>query len=170
MGVKDYKEKVLWKFRFVVIMVSDIVSRGEKEDKSGKFLVEEFEKVGYERVFYKVVLDEKMEIIGVVVDVFCVGVDVVVIFGGMGILSRDVIIESFRLFFDKEFLFGDIFRFVSYEEIGIVVIMMRVIGGIIRSLGRVMVVFCFLGSFGVVKIGVKFILVEVGYVLKYGCE
>ncbi len=53
------------KFKFAVITVSDTASRGgEKEDKSGKFLVEELEKAGHEKVLYRIVPDEKMEIIG----------------------------------------------------------------------------------------------------------
>ncbi len=86
-----------------------------------------------------------MEIIGAVVDAFRAGADVVVTSGGTGgIASRDVTIESLRPIFDKELSFGgDIFRLVSYEEIGTAAIMTRATGGIIRSSGRAMAVFCF---------------------------
>lgn len=170
MGVKDHKEKAPRKFKFAVITVSDTASRGEKEDKSGKFLVEELEKAGHERVLYKVVPDEKMEIIGAVVEAFRAGADVVVTSGGTGIASRDVTIESLKPLFDKELSFGDIFRLVSYEEIGSAAIMTRATGGIIRSSGRAMAVFCLPGSLGAAKTGVKLILAEAGHVLEHGRE
>ena len=46
MGVKDHRERAPRRFRFAVVTVSDTASRGEKEDKSGKFLVEELERPG----------------------------------------------------------------------------------------------------------------------------
>lgn len=170
MGVKDHKEKSPRKFKFAVITVSDTASRGEKEDRSGKFLIEELEKAGHEKVLYKVVPDEKMEIIGAVIDAFRAGADVVITSGGTGIASRDVTIESLRPLFDKELSFGDIFRLVSYEEIGTAAIMTRATGGIIRSSGRAMAVFCLPGSLGAAKTGVKLILAEAGHVLKHGRE
>ncbi|WP_456367868.1 MogA/MoaB family molybdenum cofactor biosynthesis protein [Thermococcus sp.] len=170
MGVSEHRKKSPKKFRFAVITVSDTASRGEKEDKSGKFLVEELEKAGHERVLYRVVPDEKMEIIGAVVDAFRAGAEVVVTSGGTGIASRDVTIESLRPLFDKELSFGEIFRLLSFEEIGTAAIMTRATGGIIRSSGRVMAVFCLPGSLGAAKTGVKIVLAEAGHVLKHGRE
>jgi molybdenum cofactor biosynthesis protein B len=170
MGVKDHKEKAPKKFKFAVVTVSDTASRGEKEDKSGKFLVEELKKAGHEKVLYRIVPDEKMEIVGAVVDAFRAGAEVLVTSGGTGITSRDVTIESIAPLFDKEFSFGDIFRLVSYEEIGTAAMITRATGGIIRSSGRVMAVFCLPGSLGAAKTGIKLILAEAGHILKHGRE
>ncbi|ASJ02796.1 molybdenum cofactor biosynthesis protein [Thermococcus profundus] len=170
MGTEEHKKKAPKSFKFAVITVSDTASRGEKEDKSGKFLVEELEKAGNERVLYKIVPDEKMEIIGAIVDAFRAGADVVVTSGGTGIARRDVTIESLRPLFDKELSFGDIFRLVSYEEIGSAALMTRATGGVIRSSGRAMAVFCLPGSLGAAKTGIKLILAEAGHVLKHGRE
>ncbi len=170
MGVEDHKEKAPKRFKFAVVTVSDTASRGEKEDKSGKFLVEELEKAGHERVLYQVVPDEKMEIIGAVVDAFRAGAEVVVTSGGTGITSRDITIESLRPLFDKELSFGEIFRLASYEEIGTAAMITRATGGIIRSSGRAIAVFCLPGSLGAAKTGIKLILSEAGHVLKHGRE
>jgi molybdenum cofactor biosynthesis protein B len=170
MGVKDHKEKAPKRFRFAVITISDTASRGEKEDESGKFLVEELEKAGHERILYRIVPDEKMEIIGAIVDAFRAGAEVVVTSGGTGITSRDVTIESIKPLLDKELSFGEIFRLLSYEEIGTAAMMTRATGGIIRSSGRVMAVFCLPGSLGAAKTGIKIILAEAGHVLKHGRE
>ncbi|MDV3104404.1 MogA/MoaB family molybdenum cofactor biosynthesis protein, partial [Thermococcus waiotapuensis] len=151
MGVEEHKENAPKKFRFAVVTISDTASRGEKEDTSGKFLVEELERAGHERVLYEIVPDEKMEIIGAIVDAFRAGADVVVTSGGTGITSRDITMESVRPLFDKELSFGEIFRLVSYGEIGTAAVMTRATAGIIKSSGRVMAVFCLPGSLGAAK-------------------
>ncbi|WP_457741585.1 MogA/MoaB family molybdenum cofactor biosynthesis protein [Thermococcus sp.] len=171
MGAEEHKREAPKKFRFAVITVSDTASKGEKEDKSGKFLLENLEKAGHERVLYKVVPDEKMAIVGAIVEAFEKGADVVVTSGGTGIASRDVTIESIRPLLDKELTgFGEIFRLLSYEEIGTSAIMTRATAGIIRSHGRAMAVFCLPGSLGAAKMGIKVILREAGHVLKHGRE
>ncbi|ASJ07202.1 MogA/MoaB family molybdenum cofactor biosynthesis protein [Thermococcus pacificus] len=171
MGAEEHKRKALRRFKFAVVTVSDTASRGEKEDKSGKFLVEELEKNGHEKVYYAVVPDEKMEIVGAVISAFRAGADVVVTSGGTGIAQRDVTIESIRPLFDKELTgFGEIFRLLSYEEIGTAAVMSRATAGIIKSSGRAMVVFCLPGSLGAAKTGIKIILNEAGHVLKHAGE
>ena len=171
MGVEEHKKSAPKKFNFAVITVSDTASRGEKEDQSGKFLVEELQRNGHECVLYKVVPDEKMAIIGAVVDAFEAGADVVVTSGGTGITSRDITIESVRPLFDKELTgFGEIFRLMSYEEIGTAAVMTRATAGVIRSSGRAMAVFCLPGSLGAAKTGIGIILKEAGHVLKHGRE
>ncbi|NJE06581.1 MogA/MoaB family molybdenum cofactor biosynthesis protein [Thermococcus sp. M36] len=171
MGAEEHKKKAPKRFKFAVITVSDTASRGEKEDKSGKFLIEEMEKAGHERVYYSVVPDEKMEIIGALVEAFKAGADVVVTSGGTGVAPRDVTIESIRPLFDKELTgFGEIFRLMSYEEIGTAAVMSRATAGIIKSSGRTMVVFCLPGSLGAAKTGIKIILNEAGHVLKHAGE
>ncbi|AEK72199.1 molybdenum cofactor biosynthesis protein B [Thermococcus sp. 4557] len=171
MGAEEHKRKAPKKFKFAVITVSDTASRGEKEDKSGKFLVEELEKAGHEKVYYAVVPDEKMAIIGAVVEAFRAGAEVLVTSGGTGITSRDVTIESIRPLLDKELTgFGEVFRLLSYEEIGTAAVMTRATAGIIRSSGRTMAVFCLPGSLGAARTGIKIILKEAGHVLKHGRE
>ncbi len=81
-------------------------------------------------------------------------------------------IESVRPLFDKELTgFGEVFRLLSYEEIGTAAVMTRATAGIIRSSGRAMAVFCLPGgSLGAAKTGIKIILREAGHVLKHGRE
>ncbi|WP_297418994.1 MogA/MoaB family molybdenum cofactor biosynthesis protein [Thermococcus sp.] len=171
MGVEEHKRKAPRRFKFAVVTVSDTGSRGEKEDTSGRFLLEELEKAGHEKVYYTIVPDEKMEIVGAVVNAFRAGADVLVTSGGTGIAPRDITIESIRPFFDKELTgFGEIFRFLSYDEIGTAAVMSRATGGVIKSSGRAMAVFCLPGSLGAAKTGIKIILNEAGHVLKHAGE
>ncbi|WP_297464360.1 MogA/MoaB family molybdenum cofactor biosynthesis protein [Thermococcus sp.] len=171
MGVEEHRGKAPKRFKFAVVTVSDTASRGEKEDKSGRFLIEELEKAGHERVYYAVVPDEKMEIVGAVVNAFRAGADVLITSGGTGVAPRDVTIESVRPLFDKELTgFGEIFRLLSYEEIGTAAVMSRATAGIIKSSGRAMAVFCLPGSLGAAKTGIRIILNEGGHVLKHAGE
>ena len=171
MGAEEHKRKAPKRFKFAVVTVSDTASRGEKEDKSGRFLIEELEKAGHEKVYYTVVPDEKMEIVGAVVNAFRAGADVLVTSGGTGVAPRDVTIESVRPLFDKELTgFGEIFRLLSYEEIGTAAVMSRATAGVIKSSGRVMAVFCLPGSLGAARTGIKIILNEAGHVLKHAGE
>ncbi len=171
MGAEEHKRMAPRRFKFAVVTVSDTASRGEKEDESGRFLIEELEKTGHEKVYYTVVPDEKMEIVGAVVNAFRAGADVLVTSGGTGVAPRDVTIESVRPLFDKELTgFGEIFRLLSYEEIGTAAVMSRATAGVIKSSGRVMAVFCLPGSLGAARTGIKIILNEAGHVLKHAGE
>ncbi|NJE79648.1 molybdenum cofactor biosynthesis protein B, partial [Thermococcus sp. GR4] len=154
MGAEEHRKKAPKKFKFAVITVSDTASRGEKEDASGKFLVEALKESGNENVHYTIVPDEKLAIIKAVIESIEKGADVIVTTGGTGITSRDVTIESIRTLFDKELVgFGEVFRLRSYEEIGTAVVLTRATAGIIRSDGRAIVVFCLPGSLNAVKTG-----------------
>ncbi|ACJ16178.1 molybdenum cofactor biosynthesis protein B [Thermococcus onnurineus NA1] len=171
MGAEEHRKKAPKKFKFAVITVSDTASRGEKEDASGKFLVEALKESGNENVHYTIVPDEKLAIIKAVIESIEKGADVIVTTGGTGITSRDVTIESIRTLFDKELVgFGEVFRLRSYEEIGTAVVLTRATAGIIRSDGRAIVVFCLPGSLNAVKTGVEIIKREAYHVLKHARE
>ncbi len=171
MGVKEHKGKAPKRFKFAVVTVSDTASRGEKEDGSGRFLVEELEKAGHEKVYYTVVPDEKIAILGAVVEAFKAGAEVLVTSGGTGVAPRDVTIESIRPILDKELTgFGDVFRLMSYDEIGTAAMMSRATAGIVKSFGRAMAIFCLPGSLGAAKTGIRIVLNEAGHVLKHAGE
>ncbi|NJD99547.1 MogA/MoaB family molybdenum cofactor biosynthesis protein [Thermococcus sp. LS1] len=171
MGAEEHRKKAPKKFKFAAITVSDTASRGEKEDASGKFLVEALKESGNENVHYTIVPDEKLAIIKAVIESIEKGADVIVTTGGTGITSRDVTIESIRTLFDKELVgFGEVFRLRSYEEIGTAVVLTRATAGIIRSDGRAIVVFCLPGSLNAVKTGVEIIKREAYHVLKHARE
>ncbi|ANF23386.1 MogA/MoaB family molybdenum cofactor biosynthesis protein [Thermococcus piezophilus] len=171
MGVEEHRKKAPKKFKFAVITVSDTASRGEKEDASGKFLVEALKESGNENVHYTIVPDEKLAIIKAVIESIEKGADVIVTTGGTGITSRDVTIESIRTLFDKELVgFGEVFRLRSYEEIGTAVVLTRATAGIIRNDGRAIVVFCLPGSLNAVKTGVEIIKREAYHILKHARE
>jgi len=81
-------------------------------------------------------------------------VDVVITTGGTGISPKDVTIEAVKSIVDKELEgFGEIFRYLSYKEIGESAIITRAFAGVLN--GRV--IFCLPGSSKAVELGVKII-------------
>ncbi|MCK4952191.1 MogA/MoaB family molybdenum cofactor biosynthesis protein [Candidatus Bathyarchaeota archaeon] len=95
-------------------------------------------------------------------------VDVIITCGGTGISSTDVTIETVQPLLDKIILgFGEIFRKISYEQIGSVAILTRAIAGV--SKGKI--IFCVPGSPQAVLLSLeKLILPEAGHILTHTRE
>ncbi|AEC52066.1 molybdenum cofactor biosynthesis protein [Pyrococcus sp. NA2] len=169
MGVEEHKREAPKTFKFGVITVSDKGSRGERKDEAGPLIIEELSKLG-EQVYYKIVPDDKIEILLALFEAISKGAEVVITTGGTGITSRDVTIESVKPLFDKELGFGEIFRVKSYEEVGHAAILTRATAGIIRGKNRVVAVFLLPGSVNAVRTGLEIIKSEVFHVLKHARE
>ena len=88
--------------------------------------------------------------------------DVVFLLGGTGIARRDVTLEAVKPLLDKELEgFGEIFRFLSYQDIGAPAILSRALGGSID--GRL--IFCLPGSPNAVKTGLQIVLPELSHAI-----
>ncbi|BAA29611.1 173aa long hypothetical molybdenum cofactor biosynthesis protein [Pyrococcus horikoshii OT3] len=169
MGVEEHRREAPKTFKFGVITVSDKGSKGEREDKSGPLIIEELSKLG-EHVYYKIVPDDKIEILIALFEAIKSGADVVVTTGGTGITRRDVTIESIKPLFDKELSFGEMFRVKSYEEVGYAAVLTRATAGVIRGQERSVIVFSLPGSVNAVKTGLEIIKSEVYHILKHARE
>ena len=91
-------------------------------------------------------------------------VDVVVTTGGTGISSRDGTYEALAALFDKSLDgFGELFRMLSYEQIGSAAMMSRACAG---TIGRT-AVFALPGSEAAVRLAIeKLLLPEIGHVVR----
>jgi molybdopterin adenylyltransferase len=88
--------------------------------------------------------------------------DVVVLTGGTGVSSTDITIETVRPLFEKEIEgFGEIFRSVSYERIGVAAALSRATAGVARG----KVVLCLPGSPDAVRTALELFLGEIPHVL-----
>jgi len=113
-----------------VLVVSD--SRTEKTDKSGKLLVERLEQAGH-RLFEKSIVPDDVYAIRAEIAKWCAAdaVNAVLVTGGTGVTGRDGTPEAVRILFDKEIEgFGELFRMLSYEEIGTSSLQSRAIAGV----------------------------------------
>eukprot|EP01126_Amoeba_proteus_P030399 TRINITY_DN3006_c0_g1_i2.p1 TRINITY_DN3006_c0_g1~~TRINITY_DN3006_c0_g1_i2.p1 ORF type:complete len:182 (-),score=30.76 TRINITY_DN3006_c0_g1_i2:81-590(-) len=106
-------------FSIAVLTISD--SRNEADDRSGPVLVERLEKAGH-NLFQKVIVQDDIYQIRSQVSQWIASTECQIILttGGTGVTGRDVTPEAIRPLLDKEIEgFGEIFRSISYQEIGV---------------------------------------------------
>ncbi len=112
-----------------ILTVSD--SRGEAEDTSGQYLQEAALEAGHQVVDRAIVKDDIYQIRArVSAWIADPQVQAVLITGGTGFTARDNTPEALLPLFDREVEgFGELFRMVSYEEIGTATIQSRALAG-----------------------------------------
>jgi molybdenum cofactor biosynthesis protein B len=127
-----------------VLTVSD--SRGEAEDTSGKYLVESLSGAGHRLADKQIVKDDVYQIRAVISDwIANPDIDAVLVTGGTGFSGRDSTPEAVSPLFDKAIEgFGEVFRQLSYQEIGSSTVQSRALGGFANNT----VIFCMPGSTG----------------------
>ena len=127
-----------------VLTVSD--TRGEDDDSSGHYLVEALEEAGHRKADKTIVVDDVYQIRAVLSAwIANTDIDAVLITGGTGFSGRDSTPEAVRPLFDKDIDgFGEVFRAISYEEIGSSTIQSRALAGFANNT----VIFCMPGSTG----------------------
>lgn len=160
-GVQDHKEGLdQIKLAGAVLTVSD--TRTEATDESGALLKELIEGGGFTVGAYRILKNDPQAVRQTVLEL-AGQVDFMITTGGTGMSPRDLSIEACRPLFTKELEgFGDLFRFLSYEQIGSAAIMSRATAG---SVGRAMV-FCLPGSKAAVRLATeKLILPEVRHLI-----
>ncbi|MGK0173087.1 MAG: molybdenum cofactor biosynthesis protein B [Gammaproteobacteria bacterium] len=130
--------------RIAVLTVSD--TRGEAEDKSGKLLVSRLEADGHRLAEKRIVKDDIYAIRALVSGwIADPEVDAIISTGGTGLTGRDGTPEAVAPLLDKSISgFGEIFRYLSYKEIGTSTIQSRAVGGVANGT----FVFCLPGSSG----------------------
>ena len=130
-----------------VLVVSD--SRTEKTDKSGKLLVARLQESGHTLAEKTIVPDDVYKIRAQLATwIADEQIQVVVSTGGTGVTGRDGTPEAMSVLLDKEIEgFGEIFRAISYDEIGTSSLQSRALAGV--SNGTYL--FCLPGSSGACK-------------------
>jgi len=116
--------------RIAVLTVSD--SRTEETDKSGTLLGARLEEAGHLLAERQIVRDDRYAIRAVVSAWIADDeVDAVITTGGTGLTGRDGTPEALTPLFDKTIEgFGEIFRHISYEEIGTSSLQSRAVAGV----------------------------------------
>ncbi|MBN5376587.1 molybdenum cofactor biosynthesis protein B [Serratia marcescens] len=113
-----------------ILTVSD--SRGAAEDTSGQYLQDAAQEAGHQVVDRAIVKDDIYQIRArVSAWIADDNVQAVLITGGTGFTARDNTPEALLPLLDREVEgFGELFRMVSYEEIGTATIQSRALAGL----------------------------------------
>lgn len=130
-----------------VLTVSD--TRTEENDTSGQFLVESLQEEGHQLIDKQIVIDD-VYLIRAVVSQWIASKDVqsILVTGGTGFTGRDSTPEAIGVLFDKTVDgFGELFRYLSYDEIGTSTVQSRALAGLANET----VIFCMPGSTGACK-------------------
>ncbi len=135
--------------KIAILTVSD--SRTEADDTSGDALVERLTQANHTLVEKRILPDDKYKIRAAVSQwIADEGVDVVITTGGTGLTGRDITPEAVEPLFDKVIEgVGELFRWVSYQEIGTSTIASRCVGGLANGT----FIFCLPGSTGACRTG-----------------
>ena len=132
-----------------VMTVSD--TRTEANDTSGDTLVKLLTGAGHVLVEKRIVPDDIYRIRAAASQwIADCDINVVITTGGTGITGRDSTPEAVKVLLDKEIEgFGEVFRAVSYEEIGTSTIASRALSGVANAT----YIFCLPGSTGACRTG-----------------
>jgi molybdopterin adenylyltransferase len=135
--------------RVAVLTVSD--TRNEATDKSGALLVERLRAVGHVLAAKAIVRDDTYAIRALVSAwIADPQVEVVITTGGTGLTGRDGTPEAIGVLLDKEIQgFGELFRSISFAEIGASSFQSRCLAGVANAT----YVFCLPGSSGACATG-----------------
>jgi molybdopterin adenylyltransferase len=132
-AVHKHRESAPETVRVAILTISD--TRTPETDTGGDIAQELLEGAGQEVVERRIVRDEVSGIRNNLVDLLARSdVDAVVTTGGTGISARDTTYEVVDRMIEKKLDgFGEIFRMLSYEEIGSAAIMSRALAGSVGS-------------------------------------
>lgn len=145
-----------------VFTISD--TRTEDTDKSGQLILSELEGAGHTIVCYEIIPDEPEQVRQRVLSL-CEGrsCQAIVLTGGTGLSPRDTTYEAVSSLIEKRLTgFGELFRMLSYEQVGSSAMLSRAIAGVCHST----VIFSMPGSTTAVELAMqKLILPELKHIV-----
>tara|TARA_B110000305_G_scaffold242094_1_gene319826 strand:- start:8281 stop:9192 length:912 start_codon:yes stop_codon:yes gene_type:complete len=101
-GKSDFKDKFRKDIKAAVIVCSDTISAGQKEDKAGKAIIAKLESAHVEIVDYLIIPDEFDRIQEVTLNHVSQGTDLIIFTGGTGLSKRDVTPDALAPLLDRE--------------------------------------------------------------------
>ena len=154
-SVEKHREASPERVRVAVLTISD--TRTPETDTGGNAIVELMREAGHE-VSRREIVEDDAPRIEVVLQEFLADarVDAVITTGGTGISARDTTHEVVSRLIDKKLDgFGELFRMLSYEEIGAAAILSRAVAGASGS----KFIACLPGSTNAVRLAMEKLLV-----------
>ena len=170
-STEKHREASPERIRVAVLTISD--TRTAETDTGGNIIIDSMQKAGHEVVYREIVKDDALQIKKSLERLLAdAGVDAIVTTGGTGISARDTTYEVVIRMLDRQLDgFGELFRMLSYEEVGAAAILSRAVAGAAGS----KFVACLPGSTNAVRLAMEKLLVpEIPHVVfelrKHGKE
>ncbi|MBL4577252.1 MAG: bifunctional molybdenum cofactor biosynthesis protein MoaC/MoaB [Flavobacteriales bacterium] len=101
-GKSDYMNLLEENLKAAVVVCSDTISAGEKEDKAGKAIIEKLERFDIHSPEYIIIPDDTEKIRSTVEGYCKDGMNLVIVTGGTGLSPRDNTPEALKPLIDKE--------------------------------------------------------------------
>ena len=133
MGYQEHKHHVPVSVNCAVVIISG--SRTEQSDESGKYIISRLKECGNNVTAYSIVDNDAKAIIDTVENIFadCV-TQAIITSGGTGASNKDITIETLSPLLEKKMDgFGELFRSLTYQEIGTGSILSRAMAGIVKG-------------------------------------
>ncbi len=146
---------------FALLVTSD--TRTQEDDHTGDLAASMLKEAGHNVVKRAIVPNDSEKIKEWLLEAIDGEAQVIITSGGTGMGSVDVTVDTARSLFDKELPgFGEQFRRLSYEEVGVPGLMSRSTAGVAGK----KLVFCLPGSRGAMKTALnEIILPGIGHML-----
>jgi molybdenum cofactor biosynthesis protein B len=164
MGYQQHREQAaetVTSIRCGIITISD--TRTFENDSSGATIRDLLQREGHDVVRYEVVRDESAQIAALVRAMVDSGCKVIITNGGTGIARRDSTFEAVDALLEKRLPgFGELFRMLSYADIGPGAMLSRATAG---TFGGALI-FCLPGSTAAVQLALdKLIVPELAHLV-----
>jgi molybdopterin adenylyltransferase len=162
-SVQEHRSQGPQQVRAAVITISD--TRTKETDTSGKTIVDLLSNVGHKVLSWEIVPDEPERIRTLIEQLRRrPELDAILLTGGTGVGSRDQTFETISALLTKTLPgFGELFRMLSFPEIGAAAMLSRATGGLIDRT----VVLAMPGSTNAVKLAMeKLILPEIAHLVR----
>ena len=163
MGVSDHKAQAPLSVDCFVLTVSD--TRSTETDTSGRAIRELLEAAGHHINGSTLVKDDVDQVTGVVRKQLAdAATRIIIVTGGTGITSRDGTFEAVDRLFEKRLTgFGELFRALSFQEIGSAAMLSRAAAGTVGSKA----IFVLPGSENAVRLAMtRLIVPELGHIVQ----
>lgn len=159
MGVHEHHRKDATNVACAVLTISD--TRTPENDGSGQQIRERLTAHGHHIEHYQILPDDPA-LITAALEALPPAVEVVIINGGTGLARRDTTYEAVSRLLEKEISgFGELFRMLSYQQIGAAAMLSRATAGVMGK----RVLFSLPGSTAAVELAMtKLILPALGHI------
>jgi len=163
MSLEEHRKQALKKVSAIIVTVSD--TRKEETDECAGLIKDFLAVNSHKMVDYMIIKNDGNALKDLMEKEIKLKRTQVIIFnGGTGLSSKDITVTVLENFFDRKIDgFGELFRYLSYNEIGTAALLSRTCAGVARGI----LIICLPGSPKAVKLALdKLILPELGHMVK----